>query len=189
MQQHVTNVTKKFFHFQVFKFSAFNQLNPRKSRFSKLEMNFLINFLFDILHSNRNFCNFVDCNLQQNHNCQLMDEVRYCLSSLRIILYTFDLNKILNFFSRGGHQCHKFKSTDCSKWSPPCQSVQPVQTGPTHFTTSYHDSSLFTRIYHDLLWFTTMWEHSKNCYAFNNLEIYKSHDQGDGSKWLTAISN
>ena len=161
MQQHVENVlSSSSFQDLNFKFSASNQLilcESREINFGEPEINFFsINFLFDILHSNQNFCNFVDCNSQQNHNCQLMDEVRYCLSSLRIILYTFDLNKILNFFSRGGHQGHKFKSTDCSKCSPPCQSVQPVQTGPTHFTTSYHDSSLFTRIYHDLLWFTTM---------------------------------
>ena len=139
----------------------------------------MINFLFDILHSNRNFCNFGDCNSQQNHNCQLMDEVRYCLSSLRIILYTFDLNKS---FSRGGQI--KVKSTDGSKCSPPCQSVQPVLklVQPTLLllvTTIHHYLPGFTTIYYGL---PRCESTQKNCYAFNNLEIYKSHDQGDGSK-------
>ena len=79
-----------------------------------------------------------------------MDEVRYWLSSLRIILYTFDLNKS---FSRGGQI--KVKSTDGSKCSPPCQSVQPVLklVQPTLLllvTTIHHYLPGFTTIYYGL---------------------------------------
>ena len=118
---------------------------------------FSINFLFGIWHSNRNFCNFVDCNLQQNHNCQLMDGVRCCLSSLRIILYTFDLNKKL-FHTQRSLWCQGQIHGLFKMFPTLIKSVQ--QTGPTHFTTKlprfitiYQDLPRFKMVYHD------MWEH------------------------------